>query len=110
MGAADTNSDGTPKTCTAERIGLPIEGADGIAMIREAWLDYDGTEALTVTLGVQDRPDGPVTWGTPEVLTPGASLTPRLSGRFIALRLQSQGVGWWKVGALTIDWAKQGLR
>jgi hypothetical protein len=110
LAGSDTNSDGTPKTCTAERIGLPIEGADGMAMIREAWLDYDGTQPLTVTIGVQDRPDGPVTWGTPEVWVPGASLTPRLAGRFVAVRLQSQGIGWWQVGALTIDWTKQGLR
>jgi hypothetical protein len=112
LGEADTNSDGTPKVCTAERAGLPIEGADGVAMVREAWLDYDGTEDLEVTFGVQDSPDGPVTWGTPQTWTPGTSqsLTPRLAGRFLAVRLHSEGVGWWKVGALTIDWAMQGLR
>jgi hypothetical protein len=112
LAGSDTNSDGTPKVCTAERVGLPIEGADGVVMVREAWLDYDGTEALEVTFGVQDSPDGPVTWGTPQTWTPGASqsLTPRIAGRFLAVRLHSEGVGWWKVGALTIDWVKQGLR
>jgi hypothetical protein len=112
LAGADTNSDGTAKTCTAERVGMPIEGADGVALVREAWLDYDGTETLEVTFGVQESPDGPVTWGATEVWTPGAkqSLTPRLAGRFLAVRLGSSGVGWWKVGALTIDWTKQGLR
>jgi hypothetical protein len=112
LGEAETNSDGTAKACTAERVGIPIEGAEGMAMVREAWLDYDGTEGLDVTFGVQDSPDGPVTWGTPQTWTPGAkqSLTPRLAGRFLALRLRSSGVGWWRVGALTIDWTKQGLR
>lgn len=112
LAGADTNSDGTAKTCTAERVGLPIEGADGMAMVREAWLDADGTEPLEVTFGAQAHPDGTVTWGTPETWTPGVtqSLTPRLAGRFLAVRLKSTGTGWWKAGALTIDWTKQGLR
>jgi hypothetical protein len=108
----DANTDGTAKTCEAQRVGLPIEGADGMAMVREAWLEMDGTALVEVTFGGQSGPAAPVVWGASETWLPGTTrnLTPRVSGRYLAVKLRSQSTGWWRLGALTVDWARGGER
>jgi len=109
---SETDSEGNPLVCRAVRIGLPVEGADGVVMVNQAWLDIDSTIPVTVTFGGQNDPEGAVTWGTPEVWTPGVShtLTPRVSGRYLAVKVESQDAGRWRIGAITVNWERAGER
>jgi hypothetical protein len=107
-----TNSDGSPKTCAAERVGIPIEGADGVAMVTRLWPEVSGTIPIKVSVGAQMSANGPVRWDGPYVVTPGVtdSIAPRVSGRYIAFRVESFDVGDWELGAFTFNWERAGDR
>lgn len=112
LDGSDTDADGVPLLCSAERIGLPIEGADALAMVTQAWLELDSTIPLAVTFGVQNDPDDTVSWGLPQTWTPGTTrfLTPRVTGRYLAVRVESNAVGNWRLGAITLEWQRAGER
>ena len=116
-----TNDDGTSKTCRAVRVGVPIEGADGLAMITEAWPEMEGTgysgTPITVTFrfGGQSAPNAAPIWqDSAEVQTfiPGESyvLTPRVTGRFLCLEVTSNTDGEWMLPSLTFHWERAGER
>ena len=109
---SDSNSDGSAKLCRAERTGIPIEGADGLAMITEVWPEAVGTIPLRITIGGMDAENSTPNWDTPITFTPGVtnSITPRITGRFICIRVESEAIGNWSLGALTYNWERAGER
>ena len=112
IAVVNSNSDGSPKPCFAERVALPLEGADGLAIVTEAWPEVLGTAPITIQFGSQMSPQGPVRWGESFLVTPGTDyhITPRITGRFIALRISSLDTGYWELGALTLNWERAGER
>lgn len=114
-GPGDGHTDGSPITCKAERIGLPIEGAHGLAMVTEAIVEASGRGDvnLTIQFGGQETLDDFVNWDPVKIpIQFGVSevLDPRVTGRFIAYRIESNGLGSWNIPAITIRWQNAGER
>jgi hypothetical protein len=109
---SSVNSDGSPKSGIAERTGIPIEGADGIFMVREIWPELRGSGKITMTVGSQMAVDDSPMWGQPWEVTPGVTenLPVRLSGRFLCLRVECDSPEHWKLGSITVDWEGAGER
>ncbi len=112
MALVNTNSDGSAKSCMAERIAIPIEGADGVSMITEVWPEIRGSAPLNFSIGGQMAANGEVFWDGPYTVQAGIteSFTPRVSGRYIALRIESNTNGCWCLGSLTVNWERVGER
>jgi hypothetical protein len=112
IGLVNTDQDGTPKTCTAERTSIAISGADTMAMITDVWPEVRGDIPVTFQFGGQDTEDSIPSWGLPLVFTPGVDyhLDPRITGRFLAMRISSNADGEWAFGSLTINWESAGER
>ena len=121
-----TDSDGNTRSCTVERQGLPIEGAAGLAMITHLYPEAAGTQLtngsgeqafIWFRFGGQEQPQGTITWetnldGSPRWhrVLPGltGTLDPRVTGRFLCWRIESNVRGSWRVGAITIEWQPVG--
>lgn len=108
----DTNSSGSAKYCMAERLGIPAEGADGMAMVTEVWPEIVGDIPVRISIGGQLSENSAPIWDGPHDFIPGVtnSITPRVTGRFICIRVESQSKGRWVLGALTYDWQRCGDR
>jgi hypothetical protein len=108
----NTNSAGSSIFCQAQRVGLPIEGADGLAMITEVWPEMTGDIPVTLTFGGQMTIDGDIRWDDPITFTPGQdfSVTPRVTGRWLAMRVESNDRGKWRLSGMTLDWQRAGER
>jgi hypothetical protein len=108
----NTNSAGDELFCQAQRVGLPIEGADGLAMITEVWPEMTGDIPVRLTFGAQMTVDGDLLWDAPIEFMPGRdfSVTPRVTGRWLAVRVESQSRGKWRLSGLTLDWQRAGER
>lgn len=111
IGIVNTNQDGSNKSCAATRLGIPIEGADGLAMITRVWPEVQGG-TIKFSVGAMMTPDGPPVWDGPYEFTPGKdfSIDPRVTGRFICLKVESFTNQEWRLGAVTFDWERAGER
>lgn len=120
VNVGDTNSDGSAKTCTVRRTGIPIQGASGVAQINGCWVEVRGQledgdgNALPVRMrfGSQFASDSPVVWADRVYdIYPGQNVfvDPIIVGRFIAWELESFGVGNWRLPAITLDWQPAGM-
>lgn len=119
-----TNSDGSAKLCRVGRTGLPVEGAHGIAQLNWCWpettggLEDDTGETpvevpLAIRFGSQETEEGEVSWDpVVQDIYPGSTQTldPRVSGRFLAWEVESNGIGSWRLAALTLGWEPAGRR
>jgi hypothetical protein len=112
LALTSANSDGTPKYCSAERVALPIGGTENYVMVTEVWPELRGDCPVSITIGGQDVADGVVTWDGPYVVIPGqvVAITPRVTGRYVAVRIESHDYGNWALGALTFNWELAGDR
>ena len=66
---SDSNSDGTPKLCRAERVGIPIEGASNLAMITEVWPEITANIPVRISVGGMEAENS-----TPSGMVPILSL------------------------------------
>jgi hypothetical protein len=109
---SDTDSSGNPKYCRAERVGMPIEGADGMAMVTEVWPEIIGSIPVNISIGGQISDGASPVWDGPYEFIPGVggSVTPRVTGRFICVRVESRAAGNWNLAALTYQWERAGER
>jgi hypothetical protein len=105
-------SDGRAKNCTARRVGLPINGARGLAMVTDVWFELAGDKPMQFRIGAQEVKDGTITWSPYYTSDPSTRvhLDPRLTGRFLAWELSSQADTRWELAALTIHWEPAGER
>lgn len=112
LAVSNTYSDGTPKPCKAERTGIPLEGVHGLSMATEIWPEFDGTIPMTVWVGGQMTDASTPVWDGPFTLTPRVttSICPRITGRFMALRVESEAAGWWRLAGLTLNHERAGER
>ena len=110
--AFDGSSDGTAKSCQATRTGIPIGGADKLVMVTRVWPEFLANIPTQVWVGGQMTSDGEVSWVGPFTSTPGQtfSVTPRLTCRFLSVRIESNGIGRWRLPAITVDYEPAGER
>lgn len=118
---SNSNSDGSPKYCLAQRTGIPIEGARGIVQMNWVWPEINGAliddagndVPIKFRFGSQEVKDGTITWsGGVFDVYPGQTetLDPRISGRYLCWEATSEGLGSWELSALTIYWESGGER
>jgi hypothetical protein len=112
IGARDVDSLGNPKYCMAERVGIPIAGADRLMMVDEVWPEMTGSATVNISVGSQMSEGESLIWDGPHQFTPGvsSSITPRITGRFLAVKVESQADGNWRLGALTYNTQPAGER
>jgi hypothetical protein len=112
ISAFETSSDGEPKNCVATRTGIPIAGADKLVMITRIWPEFISSIPTDVWVGGQMTSDGDITWQGPFTSTPGEtfSVTPRLTCRFLSVRIESNSIGHWRLPAMTVDYETAGER
>jgi hypothetical protein len=96
---------GVDFAATAERTGLHFGETDKIKYINAIWFRTSGTGTFTLTLGYQMVPNEPITWGSSSTYTLGTSkkINTRISGRYIAYRIQSTSDANWKVNNIGFD-------
>ena len=106
------NHDGTAKYCMAERVAVPIGDASRPYMVTELWPEMRGEAPVTLWVGSQDAPNGSVRWDGPFPFKPTVDvhITPRVTGRFVSLRVESEAIGDWSFGAISMQYESAGDR
>jgi hypothetical protein len=71
-----------------------------------------GSAPVDIFIGSQFSEGETVQWDGPHRFIPGESqsITPRITGRFMAIRVESQYDGNWRLGALTYNVMPAGER
>lgn len=108
-----SNSLGVPLQFSVERTGIPLEGAEGLAMITEGWVEATGdADTIDVYIGAQWTLDDAMRWDGPHVVTPNRQqhINPRITGRYFGYRLESSSRQNWEAGSLTLRWSPAGER
>ena len=108
-----SNSLGVPLTFRVERYGMPIEGANGLAMVSEAWIEATGqADTLQAYIGAQWELDDVIRWDGPHTVTPNrlTHINPLITGRYFAFRFESAARQNWEVGSMTLRWSPAGER
>jgi hypothetical protein len=102
--------DGVAISAHAERTGLTVIGVDRqgqpivdlqtIKLISRVWIRATGAP-FNVRVGAQEEEDGTIIWSSTETFTPGTDkfvdFTEPVSGRIIAVRVESTGGANWTV-------------
>lgn len=104
---------GNAITSQAERITIPVEGADGMAMITGVWPELTGdVSAVDFWISAQSAVGGQISYDGPYTITPNQTnyVTPRLTGRFVGWKLKCNQLGYWKLSSLTVNWERAGER
>jgi len=107
-----TDSAGKPKTCSAERVGFPLGGTDELQMVTEVWPEIVGDIPVTLQFGYQMTDNDSPKWGKKFTVTPGLtrSITPRVTGRYLAYRVESAAEGRWELASMTMNLENAGER
>lgn len=103
----------------AERTDIALIGRDRFGnwkadhrvrkLSTEVWIKASG-DPFIVSLGAQEVPEGPITWGPARTFTPStdAKLDYTVNGRLLAIRFASIGTGIWAIEGWTIRLVPQG--
>ena len=93
--------DSVNATSYIERTGLHFDKPNIIKLVTRVNLNFEkaGGGQIEVMVGSQSSPEGAVTWSTPTAIDPttstGSKVDVTVSGKYIALRIQSStDVGW----------------
>jgi hypothetical protein len=108
----NTDSLGRVKYCAAERVGMAIEGADGVVMLTEVWPEVLGYGTVNFYAGGMDELNSPVRWDGPYQFELGIDnhFCPRVTGRLACIRIESEMDGAWSLAGLTFNWVRAGER
>jgi len=109
----DTNQfDGTSFNSNIERTGLFFEDAETIKHVTAIWVRSVGTGILTITVGSQMNPGEAVTWKPGVTMSVGTErkINLRVTGRYIAYKIESSGNDNWKILGVAFDINSAGLR
>ena len=113
-----------PVVSSAQRTGIPLEGADGIATVTEVWPEIK-TGSCYLYFGGHDVIDSvPSIWDGPYLIESGGyfPVTPRVFGRYFAFRIEGTGYvardsggsesyfpgDQFALASLTINWERDG--
>lgn len=93
--------DGTNGTSYIERTGLHFDKPNIIKLVTRVNLNFEkaGSGTVEVLVGSHNAPEGAVTWSSPATVDPttstGSKVDVTISGKYLALRVQSStDVGW----------------
>lgn len=107
--------DGTDMACRLERIGLPIIGRDrdgewkvdldSVKFLRRVHLKLQADGPVSIYVGGQNTPEGPVTWVGPYSFDPATQyfIDCRIQARFLAFRLDTTTDIDWTLYGYTMD-------
>lgn len=112
MADAGSSFAGTAVEAVLERTGLAFDAPEQVKTIRSVFprIDAPAGTQVQITVGASmDAEQAPV-WGSPVTYTVGATYKADAfaSGRFISLRISSNGGPRWRVKSLTLDIQPQG--
>jgi hypothetical protein len=113
LDATASSSLGVPYSSSVVRDGIALEGAEGLAMLTEAWVEATGAaDTLQAYIGAQWTLDDSIRWDGPHTVTPNREthINPRITGRYFALRFESANRQNWQIGSTTLRWSPAGER
>lgn len=91
--------------------GQPIRNREMMRLVKRVYFQAKGSPFFT-QLGMQEEIDGPVTWSTPELFTPGTDkfvdFEDAKATQLFGLRLYSLAPGGWEIAGIEIDIAPLG--
>ena len=110
----DTDNDNVEEyICLLERTDLPIAGHERVVTVQEIFPFMSGTIPVTVRLGSQQRPGGPISW-KPEIQFDSQTdrkINLRVTGELIAFRVQSSfNDGSWSLSGMDVKYVVVGER
>lgn len=75
----------------------------------EMWINASGAP-LNFFVGVQETPEGPITWGGPFSYAPGIDrkIEPLVSGKLLSWRVESNVSAPWRLNSLELTLQKMG--
>lgn len=104
---------GTPLSSVLERIGIVPADPTNILLIRalHPLVRAQAGTVIKISVGMQDSPEDPITWQGPFNYVVGTSyfVDPVLSGRYISLRIETEGQPAWRILNLDLDLKEVGL-
>lgn len=88
----------------ADRFGRLSHDPDSVKLAQEVWLHIKGTGTVDVSVGAQMVPNGAITWDGPFTFTIGSDrkVNPWISGRLLAVKIESTDANWWELQGLDI--------
>lgn len=120
LAQSTTNYDESFKACQARRIGLPIEGVPGLAMITEVRPELSGNIQLAdnssgyieMRIGAQENLATQMTWSDWFRVYPDQAqyFDPRVTGRYVAWEIRSFVRGTWHLSSLNLRYQSAGER
>ncbi len=97
-----------------ERTGITFGDPFSVKMLRAVWPKIDGDTGATVVVqvGAAMYADQQPTWSTPQTFTIGETekIDCRVSGKYIAIRLDGSDYFPWRVKSFGVDYAMGGTR
>jgi hypothetical protein len=112
-----TDPNDNPIYTKIERVGIPIEGSDGVAAVTDIWLDMVSDMPMNLSICGMDTLNSAPTWSGPFTINgPYSSILDnhvdvRATGRYIGYRLETVGfAGYFRFNSLTVDWEHDGER
>ena len=106
------DADGSNMTCTVERTGFRPENKDGVYRIREVYPHGEGGD-ISIWMGKQDSPNQTPTYEGPYTFTPEGTqekINTRVTGRYLAFKIQFPVASEGKVSSVDFDIVKTGRR
>jgi len=95
-----------------ERTDFPLSGFEQVNSVVSLYPHIVGTEPVLIHLGSQEFANGPVRWEEGVEFTPGVDkkVDVRTTGAFFCWRIESTGIGRWRMSGMDISYSKNGLR
>ena len=96
-----------------ERVGVPLEGMKNKARIKEIVFGAAGNGELSIYVGKQDRPNGPITWIGPRMFEVSTDRRVKIRGRngqYNCWRIDAQTGTNWDISDMTVIYVSVGKR
>lgn len=100
---SNTDADGNPKRCIAQRTGFVISDLERNVTLKAVYPEMEGPGPVKIQIGGQWHSGDTVRWTSPQIFTPGVDqkINCRITGTPTALRISSQADTWWRLGAVS---------
>lgn len=104
---------GQAMTAEAIRTGIALDDAQRVKLLKRIWPIVDaavGTQIL-ITMGSQQVPDGPVTWGTERTFTVGTDrkVDDFAQGPLLAIRWRTTANAPWRTRSMSLNVEPRGM-
>jgi len=95
-----------------ERTNFPLEGINETTTLVKLYPHVKGTSPVSIQVGSQLIPDGPINWKPETLFTPGIDrkIDIRTTGLLHSWRVSSVGQGTWEFSGMDIEYENSGVR